>query len=414
MKPHSQSPARSLSHSLSRPAIIALALAATAALVGGVAWYQSGRKLSQSFAAGASTGASSAPTSASASPSAGARSASAGGASGVKAIAVDGIIARSAVLSNEAISSGTLLASEATDVKSDITGRIVGIHFNEGQNVNKGQLLVKLYDADLQAQLLRAQTQRNLFEKNLERNQALAKLQSISQQEIDLTEAQLAAARADIEVVKANLAKTEIRAPFAGNVGLRNVSVGAVLTAAQTITTIQQTAQLKMDFTLPEKYSKRVRVGDVVRFTTDGSARLSVRSQDRSQGRSQDRSQDTLQASIYALDAGIEPITRTIRLRARFDNRRGMLSAGAFATVRVALEQQRGILIPTQAVIPQTRGKSVILARGGKAVLQPIETGLRTADRIEVTSGLQEGDTVVTKGVMFVKPAMQLQFNHVE
>jgi membrane fusion protein (multidrug efflux system) len=116
---------------------------------------------------------------------------------------------------------------------------------------------------------------------------------------------------------------------------------------------------------------------------------------------------------VYAVDAKIDPATRTLRVRAQFDNAKELLAPGAFTRVIVSLKQQRGILIPTQAVIPQTRGKSVIIAREGKAVLRPVETGLRTADRVEVTSGLEEGDTVVTKGVMFVKPQMQLNFTKI-
>lgn len=321
-------------------------------------------------------------------------SANVGGGGKAPPMAVEGIIARESAIASETLSSGTLLANEEAEIKAEITARITKINFAEGQNVQQGQLLVKLYDGDLQAQLQRVQAQYSVLQKTMEREKALLAIQGTSQQGLDIVEAQFAASRADIEVVKANIAKTEIRAPFNGKVGLRSLSVGAVVSPAQVITTIQQTASLKMEFSLPEKYSDDISVGSTVHFNTESVT-------------------DTLKASIYALDAKIDPATRTIRVRARFDNRKGNLAPGAFAKVRVPLKQQRGIMIPTQAVIPQTRGKSVIVARDGKATMQPIETGLRTADKVEVISGLEDGDTVVTKGVMFVKPQMPLNFTKV-
>jgi membrane fusion protein (multidrug efflux system) len=308
-----------------------------------------------------------------------------------KAVPVEGYIARFKTISSDAISSGTLIANESTEIKPEITGRIVTIGFEEGQAVSKGALLVKLYDGDLQAQLKRAEAQKTLCERNLERNIALAKIQSNTQQELDAAQSQLDAAKADIEVIKANIVKTEIRAGFSGKVGLRSVSVGAVVTPSQVMTNLEQSSTLKMDFTLPEKYSNDVKTGDNVRFTVESRP-------------------DTLLARVYATDSRIDPVTRTLRIRAHFDNARGLLSPGAFAHVNVQLKQKRSILIPTQAVIPQTRGKSVIVANDGKAAMRPVETGIRTADKVEIVSGLQEGDTVVTKGVMFVKPDMPLNF----
>jgi membrane fusion protein (multidrug efflux system) len=308
-----------------------------------------------------------------------------------KAIPVEGYIARLKPLTSDAISSGTLLANEETEIKPEITGRIISIGFEEGQNVAKGALLVKLYDGDLQAQLKRAEAQKTLYERNLERNIALSKIQSNTQQDLDAAQSQLDAAKADIEVIRANLVKTEIRAAFSGKVGLRNVSVGAVVTPAQVMTNLEQSSLLKMDFTLPEKYSNDVKVGDNVRFTVESRA-------------------DTMNARVYAVDSRIDPTTRTLRIRARFDNARGLLSPGAFAHVKIQLKEKRSILVPTQAIIPQTRGKSVIIAQDGKAAMRPVETGLRTADKVEIVSGLQEGDTVVTKGVMFIKPDMPLNF----
>jgi membrane fusion protein (multidrug efflux system) len=310
------------------------------------------------------------------------------------AASVEGVIARRATLANEALSAGTLLANEEAEIKPEITGRITAIAFNEGQPVQQGQLLVKFFDGDLKAQLSRARAQFSVLEKTLEREKALLALQGTSQQELDVLEGQFATARADIEVVQANIAKTEIRAPFSGKVGLRTVSVGAVVSPTQVITTIQQTSSLKMEFSLPEKYSADILVGSEVKFSVEG-----VR--------------DTLTAKVYAIDAKIDPATRTLRIRAKFDNVGGKIVPGAFARVVVPLQSKSGIMVPTQAIVPQARGKSVIVAENGKAVTRFVETGVRTADQVEIVSGVAEGDTIVTKGVMFVKPQMQLNFTNV-
>jgi membrane fusion protein (multidrug efflux system) len=310
------------------------------------------------------------------------------------AVSVEGVIARRTTLANEVLSAGTLLANEEAEIKPEITGRITSIAFNEGQRVQERQLLVKFFDGDLKAQLSRARAQFSVLEKTLEREKALLALQGTSQQELDVLEGQCATARADIEIVQANIAKTEIRAPFSGKVGLRTVSVGAVVSPTQVITTIQQTSSLKMEFSLPEKYSADILVGSEVKFSVEG-----VR--------------DTLTAKVYAIDAKIDPATRTLRVRARFDNAGGKIMPGAFARVVVPLQSKSVIMVPTEAVVPQARGKSVIVAENGKAVMRFVETGLRTADQVEIVSGVAEGDTIVTKGVMFVKPQMQLNFTNV-
>ena len=310
------------------------------------------------------------------------------------AATVEGVIARRVTLENEALSAGTLLANEEAEIKPEITGRIVSIAFNEGQFVQQGQLLVKFFDSDLKAQLARARAQFSTLEKTLEREKALLALQGTSQQELDVLEGQFAAARADIDVVQANIAKTEIRAPFSGKTGLRTVSVGAVVSPTQVITTIQQTSSLKMDFSLPEKYSSDILLGSAVKFTIEGVS-------------------ETLTAKVYAIDSKIDPSTRTLRIRAKFDNAGGKIVPGAFARVVVPLQSKTGIMIPTQAIVPQARGKSVIVAENGKAVTRFVETGVRTADQVEIVSGVAEGDTIVTKGVMFVKPQMQLNFTSV-
>lgn len=308
-------------------------------------------------------------------------------------ITVEGFIIQADKLSNNVVSSGTLIANEEAELKAEITGRITGIYFNEGEIVAAGKLLVKLYDGDLQAQLKKLAVQKQIKDKTLIRQKMLLKSEGISQQEVDVTASEADAILADMEVVKSQIVKTEIRAPFFGKIGFKNLSAGTVVSPAQVITTLQQTSPLKVDFSIPEKYSLDLKIGTPIRFTTEIL-------------------RDTLQAVIYALESQIDLNTRSQKIRARYDNSATALSPGTFAYVLVPLKTEDfALMIPPQAIIPQTRGKKVVVSRNGKATFVNVETGLRTENKIQIIKGLNKGDTIITKGVMFVKPDMELTFS---
>jgi membrane fusion protein (multidrug efflux system) len=308
----------------------------------------------------------------------------------------EAFIVRTTSLSENLEVPGTILPYEQTEIRPEISGRIVQLNISEGSFVQKGSLLVKLFDGDLQAQLKKLQVQLQIAEKTAERYQALLKINGVSQQEYDLSELDANNLRADIDLVKVNIVKTEIRAPFNGRIGLRNISLGAYITPTTLITTISQVAQLKMEFSVPEKYSDEMRKGRAVTFTVAGS-------------------NQTFNATILATESVIEANTRTLKVRTVVKGNHSLLVPGAFAKVALQLgENDEALIIPTQAVIPQARNKRVILYRNGVADFQEVRTGIRDTTFVQITEGLKKGDTVVTTGLLSIREGSKIKLSKVQ
>lgn len=318
----------------------------------------------------------------------------AGRGGGGKPLLLDAYVVKTSKLDETIEASGTLQSNEEVEVKPEITGRVTGLYFKEGVNVTKGALLVKIYDDDLKAQLQKLQLQQELAKTTLQRQENLLKINGISQQDVDVTRNQVSAYAADMEYTKTQLQKTELRAPFSGRLGLRNVSLGAIVSPTTIITTLQQIDPLKLDFSIPEKYRTSIKLGDAVTFRVAGD-------------------NNDYKGSIYAMDPKIDLATRTVRIRAIMPNR-GQLFPGAFARVTIGLrDMPEAIMIPTQAVIPGTRDKKVIVADSGKAKFVVVETGIRDENNIQITSGLNVGDTVITSGIMQLRAGMPLKYDKV-
>lgn len=314
---------------------------------------------------------------------------------GNKTILADAYVVKNSVLDQTIDATGTLQSNEEIQIQPEVNGRITGLFFKEGTNVSKGTLLVKLYDADLRATLQKLELQQQLYKTTLERQENLLKINGISRQDVDVTRNQVEAAGADMEFTRTQIQKTEIRAPFNGRLGLRNVSEGAIVTPATVIATLQQIDPLKIDFAIPEKYRNTVHLSDPVGFKVTG---------------------DTLnyKGSIYAIDPKIDLSTRTVKLRAIVPNN-GRLFPGSFARVTIYLKDNpNAIMVPTQAIIPGTRDKKVLVMDHGKVKFVTVETGTRTEDNVQITSGLEIGDTVVTTGILQLKEGMPVKFNKVQ
>jgi len=281
---------------------------------------------------------------------------------------------------------GTLLANDEVEIRSEISGRITHINFAEGSDVQKGQLLIRLNDDELQAQLKKIISQKQTAELTEKRLKELLKINGIGQQEYDAASVQLSSLNADIDFTKAQIAKTSIYAPFSGKVGLRNVSVGAYVSPTNLITTLSQNSLLKLDFTLPERYLSGLTKGQDVAFFVDGY-------------------EQNLKAKIVAYDSRINEQTRSIKVRALVQNNSGKLVSGTFAQVSLSLgDINNAILIPTQCIIPEARSKKVIIYKSGKAVFQKITTSIRDSSRGLVLDGLKAGDTIISTGIMYLKP----------
>ena len=305
-----------------------------------------------------------------------------------RGMAVRAVVVQPIPFHDRVFTTGTVLANEWVSLRSEISERVIRILFREGARVSKGDLLVKLQDSELQAQLLKLTTSEKLAAEKEDRQKQMLANGAISQEEYDATLANLNLVRADIQLVKAQLAKTEIRAPFHGIVGLRDVSEGAIVSSGTEIATLQDISSVKIDFSVPEKYSSIVKVGNAVRFRTAGNP-VSV------------------EARIYALEPRVDVATRSLQVRARCENPGGVVLPGSFAEVFVELGvKPQAMVLASDAVVPGARGSKVYMFSRGIAVARDVETGLRDSARVEIVRGLAFGDTVITSGLLQIRPQM--------
>ncbi len=298
---------------------------------------------------------------------------------------VTAYIVKPEILDNEVYSSGAISANEEAELRPEVSGKIVSLNIIEGTRVNKGDLLVKINDADLQAQYKKLQLQLTLAEEKEARQKKLLDISAVSKEEYDVVLNQMKVAKAEVENMVAQIAKTEIRAPFSGVVGLRKLSEGSFITPSNVVVTMQQIDPIKVDFSVPEKYMDKIKRGDKVIFSVQGL-------------------DGTYTARIYAIDPKIDMTTRTVQLRALASNTSSRIFPGAFANIQLVLDKnESAIMVPTESIIPILKGQKVYLYRNGKAQEQMVETGVRTPTQIEIVKGLKTGDTVVVTGVMSIR-----------
>lgn len=294
------------------------------------------------------------------------------------------------------LSTGTIIANEEVEIRSEIAGRITSINFREGDYVKKGTVLIRINDADLQAQLQKLQYQKKLAEVNEERQKRLLEKEAISQRDYDISLTNLNSMNADIENLKAQIAKTVIKAPFDGTIGLRYVSEGSYTNNATRIATLTNVNPAKLDFSVPAKYANMVRKGTSITFTTESG-------------------NEKFYGNVYAVEPKIDPSTRTLTLRATSPNGSRKLVPGAFARVEIILNSKaNAIVVPTEAVIPNLRGHSVFVVRNSKAESVMVEIGTRGDKTIEITKGLSIGDTLITSGILQVKPGGDVDIKAVD
>jgi membrane fusion protein (multidrug efflux system) len=311
------------------------------------------------------------------------------------ALPVEAYIAKPLSISDNIEVPGTILPFESTEIHPEISGRVVLLNVKEGTFVNKGTLLAKIYDGDLQAQLKKLQVQLDIARQTESRSSQLLKIQGISQQDYDLSLLNVNNIQADIEITKAGISKATILAPFSGKLGLKNISPGAFVTPSTIITTIGQVNQLKLQFAVPEKYGSQIKNGQDIQFTIDGS-------------------DNTYHAAVSATEVSIEENSRSLLIRAVVKGNDPLLLSGGFAKVKIILgKNENAIMIPNSAIVPQGRKKQAYVYHGGKAAAIDITTGVRDSANIEVVSGLKPGDTILTTGLMFLRPGSDVKLTKV-
>jgi membrane fusion protein (multidrug efflux system) len=301
---------------------------------------------------------------------------------------VKGVVLKPQVLENIVRSSGTVLASESVDLVAEAAGRIDTILVKEGTHVRKNDLLLKINDDDLQAQLRKTTLQINLASEQEQRQKQLMDKNLTSQEQYDITANNLSTLRADYDNLLASIRKREIRAPFDGIFGLRYVSEGSYVSTTTRIASIQKINPLKVDFSIPEKYAGKVFIGDMVQCKND---ELKLQ----------------FTGKLYAIEPKIDQTTRTVQLRAACENKSEKIFPGVYVQVEFHLKDiPDALLVPTQAIIPVLKGQTVLVSRNGIVASIPVQTGIRTAAAVQITDGLTPGDTVIITGILQLRPGM--------
>lgn len=286
---------------------------------------------------------------------------------------------------------GTLYADESVELRSEMSGKVTAIFLEEGKPVDEGEVLLKINDSELQAQLQRARYRLDLANEREQRQQKLLEKGGISQEEYDATLNEVNVLRSEVNLIEAQIDKSEIRAPFDGVIGLKYVSEGSYISPTTQIASLQNIDRIKVDFSVPERYARIISEGDRIVFRVQTA-------------------DSVFEGSIYAIEPEIDPETRTLQIRAISDNQNADLLPGSFANIELILEEtENALTVPSIALVPELGGQYVYLFKDGQAAKTPVRTGIRSEAKVEITSGLSPGDTVLTSGLLQVQDGMPVQ-----
>jgi membrane fusion protein (multidrug efflux system) len=312
-----------------------------------------------------------------------------------EALPVSAFIVTPGGLTDRIVATGNVMANEEVQLSAEVAGRITAINFSEGTNVSKGDVLVNINDTELLAQLEKVNYNQKLAEERELRAKSLLQKEAISQEEYDRALTDLNTVKAEASLIKAQLAKSKIIAPFSGTIGLRQVSEGAFVTPGQRIATLTQIQPIKIEFSVPERFAQSVTKNSKVNFTLEGTSRK-------------------FEALIYAVEPFIDPETRSVTVRALYPNKNLELRPGSFARVEFELNHmQNALQVPAQAVIPELGGYKVFKYVNGKAEQAKISVGIRTSAMVQITEGLSTNDTVITSGILQLRSGMPVKISNI-
>ena len=312
------------------------------------------------------------------------------------AMTVDGFVVSPEPFKETVYTSGNILADEEIYVRPETAGRITAIHFEEDSEVREGDLLVKLNDADLQQEKRRVTYQINLAQIREQRQEELLGRNAIAQDDYDVALNELNTLIAQRDGIDAQIDKTEIRAPFDGIIGLKEISVGSNVTTQSTITSLQKIDPIKVEFSIPERYRASVARGQTVRFRVEGG-------------------ENENEGEIYAIQPRVDRETRTLRMRAIASNPDLRIFPGGYARVEVDLQElEDALLIPSEALVPEITGYHVFLLSDGYVSERAVEIGTRTDRSVVIREGLAPGDTVITTGLLQIREGMRVNVQTVE
>lgn len=313
-----------------------------------------------------------------------------------KGVVIDALIVNTESFDNDIVLAGSLLANEAVELASEISGKIDRIYFDEGQYVKKGQLLLTTNVDNLKADYKQLKYTSELNANTEKRQKQLLESEAISKEEYDIAFTNLKTVEAEMESVKAQIEKSRISAPFSGYVGLRYISEGSYLTPSTEIASLYNVDPIKIEFSIPSRYSQFIKKGSTITFSSEAE--------------DIDR-----KAQIYAIEPQIDPVTRTLKVRAKCENPDNALIPGQFVRVKLSLESKSdAILIPTTAIMPKANGHMVFIIEGGQAMAKDVELGIRTSKNVEIISGIAAGDTVAIAGVPQLKDRAAVSIKKLE
>lgn len=309
---------------------------------------------------------------------------------------VNAIVIQPRLLNSRIYTTGTLLANEEVQLRPEISGRVTGIFFAEGSKVKKGDVLLKINDRELKAQLEGKGVEEKQASDLESRARRLFEIKGISQEEYDKVANSLNMIKAQKEVIQAQLAKTEIVAPFDGVIGLRYVSEGSFVSTNMLVATMQDIDPIKVEFSVPEKHARQLKNGTEILVHIGDSPEGS-------------------KGVVYAVESMIDLGTRTIKSRAKIPNPGENLIPGSFAKVEITLEElPDAIVIPSGAVIPRINDEIVYVCRNGKAQSVSVKTGIRTERGIQITEGLTPGDTLIVTGLLQLADGKTVEIKDLE
>ena len=307
------------------------------------------------------------------------------GKKGVKPVAVSVYIVSPQPITDKISSTGTVSADKDVQLRVEASGRVVSVNFNEGAAVTKGQLLLKLNDADLQASFSKSQATLSLAQERETRQKTLFEKEVGSKEEYQTAVRDLAAAQADAALAKAQLDKVSIFAPFDGVIGIRSVDEGGYITTGTVVANLVSRDPLKIKFTVPERLSGTVTRGSAVEFSVESSPEI-------------------YQATVWAVEPKVDEVNRTLRVVAICKNADRRVVPGSFAKVEMVVRQNdRAILVPSEALIPDAQGYKVFVKKDSVATLVPVVVGVRGQSTVEIVKGLTPGDTLIVSGLLSVR-----------
>ena len=310
-------------------------------------------------------------------------------------LAVNGLVLQYSTLNDIFRTKGILLPDEEVDLSFETSGKITNINFTEGSYVTQGQMLAKINDKPLQAELKKLETQLPLANERVFRQKTLLEKDAVSQETYEVVVTELEKLKADIELVKTRIAQTELRAPFSGIIGLRQVSNGAYASPSVVISKLTKISPLKVEFSVNERQVDEIRPGTRLNFGIEND-------------------KNVYEAVVYAVESQLDAQTLSLKARARYPNPGGRLKAGQSATVEIRLRQiTNTVVIPSIASIAEMGRDIAYIYKDGKAKQVVLTKGLRTENSVQVVSGISVGDTLLTTGVMQLRDGMTVKLGEV-